>query len=57
MKIRESISKYHGISVMWEDVIGHQENDMNQEQLTPMELANCKCDTVAKIYPVLLSQQ
>ena len=42
---------------MWEDVIGHQENDMNQEQLTPMELANCKCDTVAKIYPVLLSQQ
>ena len=47
--IRDSLSKYHCIFMMWEYIAGHQEKMVYWYKLTPMELANCKFDAVAKL--------
>ena len=33
---------------MWEDIAEHREEEVEWYQLNPMEIANCKCDAVAK---------
>ena len=48
MTMRDSLSKNHGISIMWEDISLHRHEEVDWDQLTPMELANCRYDAVAK---------
>ena len=40
--------KNHCISIMWEDIAIHRDEEVNWYQLTPMELAYCKFDAIAK---------
>ena len=48
MTMRESLLKTNGISIMWEAIAGYWDNEVNWDQLTPMELTNCKFVAVAK---------
>ena len=48
MTMRDSLSKNHGISIMYKYISGHINKEVNWYQLTPKELDNCKCDAVAK---------
>ena len=45
--MRDSLSKCHGITIMWEDIAGHRDKEVKWDQLTPMELSNYNCDEVA----------
>ena len=38
---------------MWEDIVCRRDEEVDWDQIAPMELANCKCGAVAKNILVL----